>query len=145
MSQKVKYYTSNGVRILLGLIYFVFGLNFFFQFLGTPPPVSGPAEAFSTGLFLSGYFIPFLKSIEVVAGLALLMNRFVPLTLVILMPITVNIFLFHLFLTDNAVLSIAMLAMQFYLAWVYREYYSPLFEQRAAVQKNEMTFASKVR
>lgn len=145
MSQRVKFYAFNSARILLGLIYFVFGLNFFFQFLGSGPHPTGPAESFINGLFGAGYFFPMMKSIEVVGGLALLMNRFVPLTLVVLMPITVNIFLFHLLLAGNPVLSIVMLAMQLYLAWVYREHYSPLFEQRAVVQKNEVSFAGKVR
>jgi len=92
-------------RIVLGLIYFVFGLNFFLQFLGTPPPAGGPAESFTTGLFLSGYFFPMLKGLEVILGLALLIGIFVPLTLVLLMPITLNILLFHVFLTDNATLA----------------------------------------
>lgn len=145
MSQRVKIYAANGARILLGLIYFVFGLNFFLQFLGGRPQLTGPAETFMTGLFSAEYFFPLVKGIEVVGGLALLMNRFVPLTLVVLMPITLNIFLFHLFLAGDPVLSIFMLAIQLYLAWVYREYYSPLLEQRAVGQKNEVTFASKVR
>jgi uncharacterized membrane protein YphA (DoxX/SURF4 family) len=120
-------------RTILGLIYFVFGLNFFLQFLSTPPPAGGAAESFTTGLFVTGYFFPMLKGLEVILGLALLLGIFVPLALVVLMPISINILLFHVFLTDNAVLSIFMIALQLYLAWIYRDYYKPLLQQRATI------------
>jgi uncharacterized membrane protein YphA (DoxX/SURF4 family) len=103
MPQKIKSISVQTARIVLGLIYFVFGLNFFLQFLTTPPQAGGAAESFTTGLFLTGYFFPMLKGLEVVLGLALLVGAFVPLTLVILMPISLNILLFHVFLTDNAI------------------------------------------
>lgn len=135
MSQKVKSISVVSARIILGLIYLLFGLNFFFPFLGTPPQVDGPAESFTTGLFMSGYFFPLLKGLEVILGLALLARVFVPLALVLLMPISVNILLFHVFLTDNAILSIVMVALQLYLAWAYRDYYKPLFQQRAVAHK----------
>ena len=133
MSHKIKSLSVVSSRIILGLIYFVFGLNFFFQFLGAPPPASGAAESFTTGLFMTGYFFPMMKVIEVVLGFALIAGVYVPLALVVLMPITVNILLFHLFLTDNAIMSIVMVGLQLYLAWMYRDYYKPLFEQRALV------------
>jgi hypothetical protein len=69
----------------------------------------------------------------VVLGLALIVGLYVPLALVVLMPITVNILLFHVFLTDNAIMSIVMLGLQLYLAWMYRDYYKPLFQHRALV------------
>jgi putative oxidoreductase len=133
MSHKIKSLSVISARIVLGLIYFVFGLNFFLQFLGTPPSAGGPAESFTTGLFLSGYFFPMLKGLEVILGLALLLGIFVPLSLVLLMPISINILLFHVFLTDNATLSILMIALQLYLAWMYRDYYKPLFQHNATV------------
>lgn len=134
MPQKIKSISVITARIVLGLIYFVFGLNFFLQFLTTPPQASGAAESFTTGLFLTGYFFPMLKGLEVILGLALLVGTFVPLTLVILMPISLNILLFHVFLTDNAILSIIMIVLQLYLAWMYRDYYKPLFRHKAVVR-----------
>jgi len=131
MSHKIKSISVISARIVLGLIFLVFGLNFFLQFLPTPPQTGGAAESFTTGLFLSGYFFPFLKGIEVILGVLLLIGAFVPLVLVVLMPITLNILLFHVFLTDNAVISIVIIALQLYLAWAYRDYYKPLFEPKA--------------
>lgn len=131
MSHKIKSITVVSARILLGLIFLVFGLNFFLQFLPTPPQTGGAAEGFTTGLFLSGYFFPFLKAIEIVLGIALLIGAFVPLALVILMPISINILLFHVFLTDTVVMSVVILALHLYLAWAYRDYYKPLLKPKA--------------
>lgn len=130
MSSKIKYLSVIIARTVLGLIYFIFGLNFFLHFLPTPPQTGGPAESFTTGLFQAGYFFPFLKGVEVIFGAALLIGAFVPLALVILMPISLNILLFHVFLTDNAIISIVIIALHFYLAWALRDYYKPMFKPR---------------
>ena len=131
MSTKVKSIFVVTARIVLGLIYFVFGLNFFLHFLPNPPSSGGPAENFTSGLFQSGYFFPFLKGAEVILGGLLLTGTFVPLALVILMPISLNILLFHVFLTDNAIISVVIIALQVYLAWAYRDYYKPLFHRKS--------------
>ena len=134
MITKIKSISVIATRIVLGLIYFVFGLNFFFQFLPTPPSPGGIADAFVGGLFQSGYFFPMLKGIEVVLGAFLLIRLFVPLALVILMPISLNILLFHAFLTPgNATMGIVIVLIHVYLAWAYREYYKPLFNPKASV------------
>lgn len=133
MSSKIKSTAVVVARVLLGLIYFIFGLNFFLHFIPTPPHTGGPAETFTTGLFQSGYFFPFLKTLEIVLGALLLVRAFVPLALVMLMPITLNIFLFHAFLTDNAIMSIVMVVLHVYLAWAYRDYYKPLFKSKSTV------------
>ena len=73
-------------RTLLGLVFVVFGLNFFFHFLPMPPMEGAPA-AFMGALFATGYMFPLIKGTEVVAGAMLLGNRFVPLALTLLAPI----------------------------------------------------------
>ena len=101
MSTKIKSIGVVSARIVLGLIYFVFGLNFFLHFLPTPPSAGGPADSFAGALFQSGYFFPFLKGLEVVMGILLLAGVFVPLALVILAP--------KLALESHIVLMIAIL------------------------------------
>ena len=134
MSTKIKSVSVIAARVVLGVIYFVFGLNFFLHFLPTPPSAGGVADAFVGGLFQSGYFFPMLKSIEVVLGGFLLIGLFVPLALVILMPVSLNILLFHAFLTPgNATMGIVIVLVHLYLAWAYRDYYKPLFNRRASV------------
>ena len=135
MSAKTKSIIVISARVLLGLIYFVFGLNFFFHFIPTPPSTMSPeAESFTTGLFKAGYFFPFLKGLEVIAGVLLLAGLFVPLTLVVLAPISINILLFHTLLVPNgAVMGIAILALNLYLAWAYRDSYKPLFHSKTSI------------
>lgn len=89
-------------RYLLGLIYFVFGLNGFLNFIPVPKDAFPEAAMqFMTGLMGSGYFFPFLKGTEVVCGLLLLAGLWCPLALIILAPITINIILFHGILTPG--------------------------------------------
>lgn len=119
-------------RILLGLIFTVFGLNFFLHFLPTPPH-EGPAAAFAGALFASGYVFPIVKVVEVLAGLLLLGNRFVPLALALLAPIVVNIVAFHAVLAPAGMaLPVVVLALELYLAWAYRGAFIPML--RAEVE-----------
>ena len=134
MSVKIKSISVIVTRTLLGLIYFVFGLNFFLNFLPTPPSHGGAADAFAGGLFQSGYFFPMLKGLEVVFGVMLLIGAFVPLALVILMPISLNILLFHAFLApDSVALSLIIILLHVFLAWAYRDYFKQLFLRKAAI------------
>lgn len=137
MSTKLKSYSVTGARILLGLIYFVFGLNFFLNFIPNDAQHGAAAGNFIGGLFGSGYFFPFLKVLEVVLGAFLLIRLFVPLSLVILAPITLNIFLFHAFLEPATVgLSVVMVVLNVALLWAYREYYKPILQIKAPVTFN---------
>jgi putative oxidoreductase len=76
-----------GARLLLGLIYFVFGLNGLFNLLPSPP-MPETAMGFLGGLVSSGYFLPVLAATQTMAGFLLLTGFAAPLALVILAPIT---------------------------------------------------------
>src|SRR5438445_167939 len=84
-------------RILLGIVFLVFGANYFLHFIPAGPPPER-ALGFIMGHVGSGYFLPLLKVTEIVAALFLLSNRFVPLALAVLAPIVVNVVAFHVFL-----------------------------------------------
>lgn len=116
-------------RVLLGLVFLVFGLNGFLKFLPMPPQ---PEEAGKLlGAFAgSGYFFPLLKATEVLAGVALLSNRFVPLALVVLAPIVVNILAFHLALSPDAMSPVLTLLLAF-TAWGYRDHFRSVLAVRA--------------
>jgi uncharacterized membrane protein YphA (DoxX/SURF4 family) len=127
----VRKHLPAAARLLLGLIFTVFGLNFFLHFLPTPPPPSPRAAAFGGALFASGYLFPLLKVTEIVAGLLLLTGRFVPLALTLLAPIVVNILGFHLFLAHAGLpLPLVVLAAELYLAWCYRAAFAPMLRAR---------------
>jgi len=116
-------------RILLGLIFVVFGLNFFFHFIKmAQPPMSAPATAFSGGLFGSGYFFQYMKVVEIISGLFLLVNRYTALFVVVLFPISLNIFLFHAILVPSGVpIGAAVIILNLFLGFAYRKYYSGMF------------------
>jgi putative oxidoreductase len=110
-------------QVVLGLVFLVFGLNGFLNFIPAPPP-SGAAGDFATALFKSGYFFPFLKGTEVICGILLLSNRFATLALLILAPIIIHIVLFHAFLApEGLAMGLILLGLLIYLAWTRRESY----------------------
>lgn len=81
-------------RVLLGLMFLVFGLNGFLHFISQPPPPAGTASQFLGALGASHYMVP-VFALQLIGGVLLLANRFVPLALVLLGPIIVNILLYH--------------------------------------------------
>jgi uncharacterized membrane protein YphA (DoxX/SURF4 family) len=114
-------------RLLLGLIFFVFGLNGFLNFLPTPP-MPEAAGAFAGALAATGYMFPLIKGLEVIVGLLLLSNKFVPLALIVLAPITVNIVLFHVVLAPAGLaLPVIIVLIHAYLAYTYKSVFKPLF------------------
>jgi putative oxidoreductase len=118
------------VRILLGLMYLFSAVNAFLQ-LVPMPPYEGKAGVFIQGLFSAGYFFPFLKIVEMVAAVLLLAGRYMPLALVMLLPVTVNILLFHIFLhPGGSVVAVALTAANLFLAYSYRDRYVPLLKAR---------------
>jgi putative oxidoreductase len=80
-------------RYLLGLVFLVFGLNGFFHFLPMQMP-QGVALQFA-GAMAASHYMDFVFAVQLVGGILLLVNRFVPLALVFLGPVIVNILLFH--------------------------------------------------
>ena len=109
-----------GLQILLGLIYFIpGGLNGLFQFI--PPPDNLPIEAmqFFTAMMGTGYLYILLKATELIFGFFLLINIYVKLSLIVLAPITINIFLFLLFV-DPSSAPMGVLMLVLHLAVTYR-------------------------
>lgn len=115
-------------RLVMGVIFVVFGLNGFLQFLPMPP-LPEKAMAMMGGLGASGYFFPFLKITEIVTGALLLVNKFVPLALTILAPVVLNIFLFHAFLDPSGLaMPIFLVIDLLFLAYVHRDAYSKILK-----------------
>jgi hypothetical protein len=124
--------TKTAARLLLGAIFTVFGLNGFLHFIPQPPP-AGLVAVFVGGLGASGYFFPLLKGTEVIVGLLLLGNRFVPLALTVLAPIVVNIVAFHAFLAPSGIaLPLVIVALGLYLAYTERAVFAPLLQARSS-------------
>jgi uncharacterized membrane protein YphA (DoxX/SURF4 family) len=116
-------------RVLLGLVFVVFGANAFLQFMGPPPPMEGQAGAFITALLSSGYMHA-IAALQIVGGLCLLLGaRFVPLGLTLLGPIIVNIVLFHIFLEPKGLpIAVVTAALALFLLWIYRFKFPAIFQ-----------------
>ena len=116
------------LRILLGLVFFVFGLNGFFHFIDMEAP-TGDAGSFLGGLASAAYFFPILKITETLSGAALLAGKFIPLSLILLAPINLHIFLFHLFLEPSGIpMGAVMIILHLFLAYQYRESYAAILK-----------------
>src|SRR5467141_3737844 len=114
------------VRIVLGLMFVVFGSNIFLHFIPMPPLPSTLAGDFSKALMQSHYMYV-IGLLQVVGGLLLLIGRFVPLGLTLLGPVIVNILLFHIFL-DRSGLPLALVvgALALFLLWTNRSAFAGL-------------------
>jgi len=118
-------------RLLLGLIFFVLGLNGFLSFLSMGPMPTGLAGQFIGALFQSHY-LWVVAGLQVVGGLLLLVNRFVPLALVLLGPVIVNILLYHLLMSPAGIaMAILVTILWFIVFYGHRQYFSGIFVQRA--------------
>jgi putative oxidoreductase len=114
-------------RILLGLVFFVFGLNGFLHFMPNPPPTPA-AGAFFGALFATHYMFSLIFAPQVIGGALLLLGVAVPFALVILAPVVANILCFHIFLSPDLLpVALVVAALELFLAWYYRAAFAPLF------------------
>lgn len=118
-------------RIILGFIYLVFGLDYFFHFIPYEPNHTGKVAAFKSGLMGIGYFYPMIKSIQVIGGLSMLLNRYAPFFAVVLFPLSLNVFLYHTILVPSGWwMGVLLLVPNLYLGYAFWNYYKPMFVKR---------------
>ena len=132
--------TALVARILLGLVFVVMGLNGFLHYIpGGPPP--GPATTFTEVLVTSHYAI-FVFGVQVVVGVLLLTNQFVPLALFVLAPVLANILVFHItMLPAGLPLALIVTALWIFVALQCRAIFVPLFVQHAKPDASDRGFA----
>jgi len=125
---------QNIAGLLLGLVFVVFGANFFLQFIAIPqPPEGSPAALFFGAIFPTG-FLTFVKVLEMGGGLLVAIPQTRPLGLLILTPVIVNIVAFHVFITSGnglfkpEVIGSALLAA--FLVWSHRRGVAALLADR---------------
>lgn len=115
-------------RILLGLVFVVFGSNAFFHFIPMPPIPQTLAGDFTKVFIASGY-VYVVGGFQIVGGLLLLIGRFVPLGLTLLAPIIVNILLFHaLMAPEGFPPGIVVAVFELFLLWRYREAFAAILQ-----------------
>lgn len=118
--------TKTIARVLLGALYLTFGLNFFLHFLPMPPPNEAMGKILGA-MFETGYWFPFIKITEIVFGALILAGLFVPLSLVVLAPVTLNIVLMHGILDPSGIgAGLVILVLHIYVGLSYLKYYRPM-------------------
>ena len=133
-------------RFLLGFMFVVFGLNGFLHFIPQPPPPAGLATQYLTVLSMSHYMVP-VFALQLVGGVLLLANRFVPLALVLLGPVIVNILLYHALMAPAAappaVIALVLWGVVF---WSVRSAFAGIFaakvgapQQKGSAWKSALT------
>src|SRR6266403_1286074 len=125
--------TSIIARLLLGLIFLVFGLNGFQHFIPSSPP-SGTAGQFVGALFVSHYLVPVFL-LQIISAVLLLLNRYVPLALTLLAPIIVNILLIHILMLPSGLpMALVVTVLWFVVVLRVRAAFAGLWQQRVPAQ-----------
>ena len=114
-------------RVLLGLVFLIFGLNGLHPFMPNPPPTPAAGQFFGA-LFATGYMPKLIFGTQVIGGALLLLGVAVPFALVLLAPVIVNIVAFHVYLAPGLLpLALVVAVIELFLAWYYRAAFAPLF------------------
>ena len=116
-------------RYLAGVIFLVMGLNGFLHFIPLPPP-EGVAAQFMGALYVSHY-LWVVFAFQVVGGLLLLVNRYVPLAVALLAPVLVNILTFHVLMAPAGLPMALLVAILWTAIFIQvRPVFSGLFQSR---------------
>ena len=108
-------------RLLLGLAFTVFGLNFFLNFIPAPPPEPGLASDFFK-VFIASGLAHVIGAVQLISGLMLLIGRFVPLALTMLAAMIFNILASHILMAPAGIgPGIVVALLEIFLVWSYRD------------------------
>ena len=126
--------TSIVARYLLGLIFTVFGLNGFLNFIHQPPPANPVAIQFLVAVSTS-HFAAFFFALQVLGGLLLLFGFFVPLALTVLAAELYNILAFHLTMAPASIAPALVASVLWVLVFLqYRQSFQGIFSAKPATQ-----------
>jgi hypothetical protein len=118
-------------RYLLGLVFVVFGLNGFMHFIPMGPMPTGHAGDFLGAAFATHYMVP-VYGLQLIGGILLLANRYVPLGLTLLAPVIVNIILFHALMAPTGLpLATIVVVLWILVFWSVRQAFEGILQQRA--------------
>ncbi len=115
------------LRIVLGIVLIIFGVNKFLHFMPMPP-MEGDAATFMQGLGVSGYMFPLLGVLEILVGVLLILNKAVPFALILLAPLAVNMVLFHAAMAPSGIAPAALVfILNAYLMYANKDKFKGLF------------------
>jgi putative oxidoreductase len=135
---------STIARYLLGLMFTVFGLNGFLNFIHQPPPANPLAIQFFVAVSAS-HFAAFFFAVQLIGGLLLLSGFFVPLALTMLAAELYNILAFHLTLAPGIAPALVACVLWVLVFLQYRESLSGLFSAKPATEASVRTQQASLR
>ena len=122
-------------RVVMGFLYLVFGLDYFLHFIPYQPLHTGAAAALKSGLMGTGYIYPMMKTIQVLGGISLMIDRYAPFSAVVLFPISLNVLLFHIILVPSGwLMGVFLMVPNLFLGYAYRKYYAGMFVRKPSVE-----------
>ena len=120
--------SKNILSVIYGLFLFIFGLNGFLNIFPLPE-MTEEAGTFIGSLAQVGYIFPIVGVLQVVVGILLIVNKFRPLTLIVIFPIMLNAFLLHLFLDPAGIAgSLVAIILNVFLFIANKESYKNIFQ-----------------
>ncbi len=120
-------------RTLVGLVFFVFGLNYFLHFIPMPTDPPSPEAGLFMGALVPTQYMAAVKVIEIAGGAMLLVGRFVPLGITLVTPVAVNIAFWDIFLVHKPALGVVLTALLFFLVYGYRSSFRPVFAANSRI------------
>lgn len=114
------------ISVLFGALLVFVSIVYFFE-LFPAPELEGKMKIFTEGIDASGYLMPLVKGIELVCGILFIVNRYVPLATIIILPIVINVLALHIFLApDGLPVALFMVVVNLILILHNRNYYKSL-------------------
>jgi uncharacterized membrane protein YphA (DoxX/SURF4 family) len=120
-------YATIAVRSLLGLMFVLSGVNHFVKFFDVAIPEGKPDAIAYLGLLTSSGLMNVVKGLEISGGALLLVGKFAPLGLTLLMPVIVNILLYELCFLHKPGVAVVLTVMGLFLMVAYRGTFAPFF------------------
>lgn len=113
-------------RMLMGLLFLFGSITYLFNLM-PQPELSGNVKLFMDGMLATGYMMPLIKITELVCGLAFVTGFYVPLAAVVISPVIVNIFLFHLLVQPAGLgVGVALILANSLVAHRYWDRFKPI-------------------
>jgi len=117
--------------VILGLLFIMAAVMFFFQLVEMPPPPEGSPSAMFFGAFGPTGYLTFIKTFELVGGIIVMIPRLRNFGLLLLGPVIVNILAFHIFVAGGAKdllngMTITIIVLSLYLLWDARKKFAGL-------------------
>jgi hypothetical protein len=122
-------YAQLGLTYLFAFVFIVFGSNYYLQFLPLPP-MEGVGGQYM-GIIFNAKVLMIVKTLEILCGILIAANYYRALALSIMLPITINILLFHLLIAgDNPIMAFLLVAINIFLLYCHKDKFMGLFSAK---------------